>query len=157
MAPSTSLRARWLQFKFNLFPCYRRTGVKVVFIAADLREVHIRLPLNWKTKGYFGTTFGGSIYGAVDPVYMVMLNMLLGAEYIVWDKAAKIDFKRPGRATLNAEFVVSVRETQAIVDALVKTGKIERVYTVDLIDDKGQICASVEKTLHIRRRRGTNK
>lgn len=129
----------------------------MVFIAADLREVHIRLPLNWKTKGYFGTTFGGSIYGAVDPVYMVMLNMLLGAEYIVWDKAAKIDFKRPGRATLNAKFAVPERETQAIVDALVNSDKIERVYTVDLIDDKEQICASVEKTLHIRRRRRTNK
>src|SRR2546422_8429965 len=56
-----------------------------------------RLPLSWRTRNYVGTIFGGSMYGAVDPVYMVMLIKLLGPGYTVWDKAAAIRFRRPGR------------------------------------------------------------
>jgi len=59
--------------------------------------VRIRLPLIWRTRNYVGTIFGGSLYGAVDPIYMIMLIKALGPDYIVWDKAATIRFLRPGR------------------------------------------------------------
>jgi len=39
--------------------------------------------------------FGGSIYGALDPIYMVQLINILGGKYVVWDKAATIKFIRP--------------------------------------------------------------
>ncbi len=51
-----SLKSRATRFLFNLFPCYRRTGVKVIYISPDFQEVRIKLPLNWKTNGYNGTT-----------------------------------------------------------------------------------------------------
>jgi len=35
-------------------------------------------------ENYVGTIFGGSMYAAVDPVYMLMLIMNLGKDYIVW-------------------------------------------------------------------------
>jgi len=145
-----------MQFKFNLFPCYRRTGAKVVYVADDFREVHIHLPLNWKTRGYFGTTFGGSMYGAVDPVYMVMLNVLLGPQYRVWDKEAKIEFLRPGRSTLEARFVVLKSDTDAIVEALGAGSKMDKTYYVDLTSPAGEIHAHFEKILHIHRREHKN-
>ena len=57
-------------------------------------EVRVKLPLNWRTRNYVGTIFGGSLYGAVDPVYMIMLMKVLGRDYVVWDKAASIRFRR---------------------------------------------------------------
>ena len=67
-----SIRTRLLRWGFNLFPAYRRTGARVTYIAGDFGEVRIKLPLNWKTRNYVGTIFGGSMYGAVDPIYLIM-------------------------------------------------------------------------------------
>ena len=88
---------------FNFFPAYRGTGARITYIASDWREVRIKVPLNWRTRNIVGTIFGGSMYGAIDPIYMVMLIKILGPEYIVWDKAAAIRFKRPGKSTLVCE------------------------------------------------------
>src|SRR6266496_6489335 len=98
------LSARLLRWKFNLFPAYRGTGARVTYIADDFHEVRVHLPLSWRTRNAVGTIFGGSMYGAVDPIYMIMLIQLLGRDYVVWDKAATIRFRRPGQTTLYATF-----------------------------------------------------
>jgi hypothetical protein len=63
-----SRRFRWI---CNLFPAFRGTGGRVTYVDADFREVHVRLRLNWRTRNYVGTIFGGSLYGAVDPFHML--------------------------------------------------------------------------------------
>ncbi|MEF8839489.1 MAG: DUF4442 domain-containing protein [Haloarculaceae archaeon] len=91
-----SLKTRLSRYYFNLFPAYRRTGGRVAHIAADWSTVRVAVPLNRRTKNYMGTIFGGSLYGAVDPVYAMMLIKRLGEGYEVWDKAARIEFRNPG-------------------------------------------------------------
>ena len=81
-----------MRWGFNVFPAYRGTGARVTYISADWREVRVALPLSWRTRNYVGTIFGGSLYGAVDPMYMIMLIRILGPGYTVWDKAATIRF-----------------------------------------------------------------
>jgi len=147
---SESWRTRWLRFAFNFYPCYRRTGARLVYIARDLSEVWVKLPLNWKTRGYWGTTFGGSMYGAIDPVLLVMLMRRLGPGYQVWDKAATIDFKKPGRGALYARFRVDDAEVEELRRLLAGQGKIERNYTVELTDRDGTVHARCTKTLHLR-------
>lgn len=139
---------RWL---FNVFPAYRGTGARVTYIAADFREARVRLPLNWRTRNYVGTIFGGSLYGAVDPMYMILLIRILGPEYVVWDKAATIRFLKPGRGTLYARFVIEETEIRAIRKALETAQAIDRVYSVDLADAAGVVHATTEKTIYIRR------
>jgi Domain of unknown function (DUF4442) len=147
-----SARTRLLRWGFNLVPAYRGTGGRITYIAADWREIRVRLPLGLRTRNYVGTIFGGSMYGAVDPIYMVMLIRLLGPEYVVWDKAASIRFRRPGRGTLHARFTVDDAELAAIRDALASAPSIDRTYTVNLVDEEGTIHATVEKILHVRRK-----
>lgn len=142
-----SRRLRWL---FNLFPAYRGTGARITYLAGDFREARVELPLSWRTRNYVGTIFGGSLYGAVDPVYMIMLIRILGRGYTVWDKAASIRFKKPGRSTLHARFALTEEEIQTI-RSLAEASPIERVYTVDLVDEEGVVHASVEKTIYIRK------
>ena len=81
---------RFLRWRFNMFPAFRRSGGRITYISRDLKQVRIKLPLNWKTRNYVGTIYGGSMYAAIDPVYMAMLMKLLGANYVIWDKAAAI-------------------------------------------------------------------
>ena len=128
---SESLRSRMLRLAMNFrYPCYRRTGARVVYVARDLTEVRIKLPLNWKTRGHWGTTFGGSMYGAIDPVLLVMLAMRLGRDYLVWDKAEIDELRR----------------------LLTREAKTERVYRIDLADAAGTVHATFTKTLHLRRK-----
>ena len=91
------------------------------------------------------------MFGAVDPIYMVMLIRALGPDYLVWDKAASIRFRRPGRTTLFARFVLDDSELDAIRDALTRQAAVDRVYTVELADAEGTVHAVVEKTIQVRR------
>ena len=147
-----SLRTRLLRWGFNWWPCYRGTGARVTYIASDWREVRVRLPLSWRTRNYVGTIFGGSLYGAVDPFYMIMLMKSLGPDYVVWDKAATVRFRRPGRSTLTATFRLDEGELAEIRDLLANLPKVDRTYTVELTDRDGTVHALVEKVLHIARR-----
>ena len=147
-----SLRSRLTRIGFNFFPAYRGTGGRIEYIADDWREIRVRVPLGWRTRNYVGTTFGGSMFGAVDPIYMVMLIKVLGPDYVVWDKEATIRFRRPGRSTLRARFALDEADLAAIRDELRTARAVERVYRIDLLDAEGKVCAEVTKTLHIRRR-----
>jgi uncharacterized protein DUF4442 len=147
-----SLHSRFLRWKFNLFPAYRGSGGRVTYIADDFREVRVKLPLSWRTRNAVGTIYGGSMYGAVDPIYMIMLMRLLGREYIVWDKTASIRFRKPGRNTLHATFRIDDAELEAIRSATATGQPVDRTYNVDLVDAEDTVHASIEKVIYVRRK-----
>jgi hypothetical protein len=143
-----SRRMRWM---FNIFPAYRGTGARVLYIASDYREIRVRLALTWRSRNVVGTIFGGSMYAAVDPMYMIMLMKCLGRDYLVWDKAASIRFRKPGRSTLFATFRLDDAELEAIRSATAGGDPVDRTYNVDLIDAGGVVHASVEKVIYVKR------
>lgn len=145
-----SLRTKLTRWKFNFIPAYRGTGGRITYIDRDFREVRVKVPLSWRTRNYVGTIFGGSMYGAVDPIYMIMLIERLGPGYEVWDKAASIRFRRPGRTALHATFRVTDDEVARIRTLLEERSSVDREYRVELVDDEGVIHAVVEKVVHVR-------
>jgi hypothetical protein len=145
-----SWKTRWLRWKFKFFPAWRGTGATITYVADDFREVRVKLPLSWRTRNYVGTIFGGSLYASVDPMYMIMLIQILGRDYVVWDKAATIRFRKPGRSTLYATFKIDDAELDAIRAATAGGQPIDRVYNIDLVDADGVVHASVEKVIYIR-------
>lgn len=151
-----SWQTRFARWAFNWFPAYRATGARITYIASDWSEVRIRLPLNRRTRNYVGTIFGGSMYGAVDPVYMIMLMKALGPGYMVWDKAATIRFRRPGREPLYATFRLPASEVAALRAEVDQAGTVEREFTVELVNAAGELHASCQKLLSIRRRAATD-
>jgi acyl-coenzyme A thioesterase PaaI-like protein len=147
-----SWRTLLWRWGFNFFPAFRGTGGRVTYIAADWTEIRVTVPLNWRTRNYVKTIFGGSMYGAVDPFYMFMLIKLLGPDYVVWDKTAAIRFRRPGRERLFATFQVSPEDLMEIRDGVAAAGKYEKSYTVNLVSASGEVHAIIEKGIHISRR-----
>ena len=150
--PRESVRTKLVRWGFNMIPAYWGSGARLTFVADDYRDVRLKLPLTWRTRNYVGTIFGGSIYAAVDPVYMVMLIKNLGSDYVVWDKAASIRFRKPGRSTLYAQFTLSEEQLEHIRREVASNGRVDSVYHVALMDQAGTIHADVEKTIHVRRR-----
>lgn len=125
----------------------------MIYISDDFREVRVKIPLNWRTRNYVGTIYGGSIYGAVDPIYMLMLIKILGPSYTVWDKAAKIRFKKPGRETLFVDFNLHEEEIDEIRRLADTSRSIDRIYNLELKDKSGVVHATIEKTLYISKKR----
>jgi hypothetical protein len=150
-AVSESWASRRMRWGFNFFPAFRGTGARVTYIAGDFREARVELPLSWRTRNYVGTIFGGSLYGSVDPMYMILLIKILGPGYTVWDKAATIRFVRPGLSRLYARFLIEEEEVRTILRLTETVPSVDRVYRVDLKDAAGVVHASVEKTIYIRR------
>jgi len=129
-------------------------GIRVREIAPDFRRVVVELRQRMLNRNWVGTHFGGSMFAMADPFYMIMMMQVLGRDYVVWDKVGTIRFFKPGRGTLTARFEL----TQAMVDeAVARTAagdKFEPTYTVDVVNADGETVARVEKTLHIRRKKG---
>lgn len=148
-----SFASKFDRIKFNFFPAYRGTGARVIYIAGDYRRIRVKIPLSWRTRNYVGTIYGGSMYAGIDPIYMLMLIKILGRQYIVWDKAAKIRFKRPGREALFADFLITPDEIDEIRKRLATEKSVDRVYKVELVDKNGKVHAIIEKTLYITKRR----
>jgi hypothetical protein len=82
---------------------------------------------------------------------MMMLIQVLGKDYVVWDKAASIRFRKPGNGTLYARFRLSQDETDVIRTALEAQPSIDRFYHIELVDGTGTVRAIVEKTIYIRK------
>ncbi|MBS2011363.1 MAG: DUF4442 domain-containing protein [Deltaproteobacteria bacterium] len=143
-----SRAARWIA---NCAPAYRGCGARVTAIRDDFREVHVRLPLSWRTRNHVGLIWGGSLYAAIDPVLGVMLRVLLGPGHYVVDRAATIAFLRPARGEVTGRFVIDDEEVAAIRALLTEQAKVDRHYVVELRDREGKVCVRCEKVVHIRR------
>lgn len=127
----------------NWYPMYFGTGGKVLFWAGDSSEVHLRLRLNPWTYNYVGTIFGGSMFSAADPFYMLMLLRSLGPNYVVWDKSASIRFKRPATSTLYAVLKVSTHDLQELKEQVKLHGQTTKDFLIEWIDKNGQVHAEV--------------
>jgi hypothetical protein len=136
----------------NLWAPFRGAGIKVTRVTSDFRYFEVMMRLRWFNRNYVGTHFGGSLYAMTDPFYMMMLMNNLGRDYIVWDKGAKIEFKKPGRGTVTARFHFSEAEIAAVKAAADDHQKYLFDKSVDVVDESGEVVASVVKTLYVRRR-----
>ena len=146
-----SLKTKIIRWRFNLYPPYFAAGARLTYIADDWHEVHLKVPLSWRTRNYVGTIYGGSMYSALDPIYMAMVYMNLGSGYVVWDKQATIQFKKPGRQTLYAQCLLPPGEITTIKATLrdTETTSLERVYNTDLVDRTGLVCATIQITVYV--------
>jgi hypothetical protein len=144
-----SFKSKLIKLGFNMFPAYRGTGGRICFLSHDWRDVHVKLKLTWKTKNYVGTVFGGSIYGAVDPIYMIQLINILGNDFVVWDKSANIYFLKPIKSPVYARFQI----TNEILEDIRHKINADKKYVINLpvefLDKNGVVYAKVEKAIYI--------
>jgi len=136
----------------NLWPPFLGAGIKVTRISADYREVDVRLALGVLNRNYVGTQFGGSLFAMADPFFMLMMLHNLGPDYVVWDKAGKIEYVKPGRSAVHARFRITGADVARARRATAGGARHEPSFRVDIVDREGHVVARVEKTLYVRRR-----
>ncbi|BDG04144.1 DUF4442 domain-containing protein [Anaeromyxobacter oryzae] len=155
MSPLQRLAARIGPRRFlallRLYPPYLGAGVRVREVAPDISRVTVEMRLAAWNRNFVGTHFGGSLYSMCDPFFMLMLMTQLGREYVVWDKAAAIEFLRPGRGTVSAVFELPSARVDEIRRAADAGEKVLPAFEVTVVDDEGRAVARVAKTLYVRR------
>jgi hypothetical protein len=139
---------RWI----NLWPPFLGAGIRVKRIAPDMKSVDVEMKLRWWNANYVGTHFGGSLFAITDAFYMLMLMANLGRDYIVWDKAASIRYRKPGTGTVRAEFRLTDAQLDDIRDKLKTLPKYEPTFQVEVRDEAREVVAVVEKLLYVRKK-----
>ena len=136
----------------NTFAPYLGAGIRVTQIADDFSFATVEMRQHWYNTNYVGTHFGGSLYSMVDPMYMLLLMRRLGNDYIVWDKAASIDFLRPGKGCVVAHFELTDERLAEIRRATADGSKFLPEWNIDIVDSTGELVAQVHKTLYVRKK-----
>ncbi|MEP0985816.1 DUF4442 domain-containing protein [Ekhidna sp.] len=134
---------------FNISPMYRRSTGKIISVTKDLSRIEIKIPLSYKNKNYVGTIFGGSLFSATDPIYMVQLIQLLGRDYVVWDKSSSVKFKRPANSDAFAVFEFTEEEITQLKTDIKEEKELALVKMVYLKSKEGKIFCEIEKTIYV--------
>jgi hypothetical protein len=108
------------------------------------------MSLRWWNRNALGTHFGGSLYSMCDPFFVLILIEALGPGFVVWDKAATIRFRRPGRGTVEALFAIPAGAIAEIAATARREGRVEPAFTAEVRDEAGELVAEVDKTLSVR-------
>jgi len=140
-------RLRWLM---NIWFPFLFTGIRVTKISDDFRYVKVELRSHWYNRNYVGTHFGGSLFAMTDPYWMIMILRNLGSEYVVWDKAAEIEFVKPGRGLVTAEFKLEEAVLNELRGAAAGNEKVLRWFDIAVIDSQGDLVAKVRKQVYVR-------
>ena len=133
----------------NLYPMFFGTGGRILFWSADWAEVHLRLKLNMWTRNYVKTIFGGSMFSATDPFYMLMFLHILGKDFVVWDKSATIKFKKPAKKALYAIFKISPELLNKLKNEIQQNGETTHVALIQWVDVDRVVYAELERTIYM--------
>lgn len=146
MSPKLALKV------INFYPPFVGAGIRVKSVSDDIRTVTVQMRLTLLNRNAVGTHFGGSLYAMCDPFYMFILMQGLGREYIVWDKAACIDFLKPGRSKVTATFHVPEEEINRVRRLAEEGNKVEPEYETYVVGEDGEKVAHVRKKLYVRKK-----
>lgn len=136
----------------NWYPPYFFSGIKVIDYAADFTSFKTRLKLTWYNRNLVGTAFGGSLYSMCDPFFMFILIIQLGEDYIVWDKHASIDFVKPGKGTVYAEFKLSPEEIAKVKSLVESKGKRVFEFPCEVKNEAGETVARLIKGVYVKKK-----
>jgi acyl-coenzyme A thioesterase PaaI-like protein len=142
----------------SYYPPYLGAGVRVVEVLGDADGVVVELGFRPWRRNAVGTQFGGSLYSMCDPWFMLLLQWKLGPDYVVWDKAAAIDFLKPGRGPVRARFEVPATRAAQLRAEAAAQGKLETWFEAEVTaaatpGEAPVVIARVRKLLHVHKRR----
>jgi hypothetical protein len=148
MLPSSS-NTTIFKWGMNLYPMFFGTGGRIQFISKDWKHIKIKLSRNIWSYNFVGTIFGGSMFAASDPFYMLMYYHILGRNnYVVWDKSASIKFVAPGKSKLYAEFKISDEEIAMVKEGIKNNGFIVFDKTIEWKDIHGKVHAVINRSIY---------
>jgi hypothetical protein len=128
---------------------YRRSTGRISEVSGDLLKVKVRIPLSYKNRNYVGTIYGGSLYSATDPIFMIQLIHILGNDYVVWDKSAEIKYKRPAKKVAYAIFEFTKQEIVNIQEEVHSKKEIDLIKNLNIVGENDEVFCELRKVIYI--------
>lgn len=144
------MRLRHFTFLWNFWPPFIGLGIRIHKLAADYKKVRMELKKRPWNANFFGTQYGGGIFAMTDGIYVLMLLYNLPKKYIIWDKAASIEYLKKGHTHLHADFVITDAELKKIEKDVAEKKSLDWSKSVDIKDSSGEVVARVVRTLSIK-------
>jgi acyl-coenzyme A thioesterase PaaI-like protein len=129
----------------NLF-----SGIRIRRFSEDWTHATVELHVNLLTRNYVKTAFGGSMSAMTDPYFFMLVMHQLGRDYVVWDTRGEIEFVKPGRGMLTAEFEVSKEQAEDIRHRAHGGEKVLEWFETVITDSAGDVVAKVRREVYIR-------
>ncbi len=132
----------------NLF-----SGIRIRRFSDDWTHATVELHVNVLTRNYVKTAFGGSMSAMTDPYFFMLVMHQLGRDYVVWDTRGEIEFLKPGRGVLTAEFAVSPEKVAEIRESARGGAKVLEWFETVITDRDGDVVAKVRREVYIREKK----
>jgi acyl-coenzyme A thioesterase PaaI-like protein len=142
---------RWLMLAY---PPLLFQRIQVLEIDPGFRRAQVRVRRSILSRNLQGSTFGGTIYAAVDPFHALLLWQVCAHQGIrvqAWMKEAVITFLRPAESHLTIEFTLDDRTVDDALRAVRESGRFAQIFEVQALDEQGSVCASVRTDIRILR------
>lgn len=136
----------------NLWPPFAFSGIRIIHLDPGFQSATVRLRMHWWNRNVAGVHFGGSLFAMTDPFWMMLLLRHLGRDHVIWDRAAEVDFIKPGTGDVTAQFVLKPDDVERLRDLAAGGAKVLEWFTVDITDGTGEVVARVRKQVYVRRR-----
>jgi hypothetical protein len=137
----------------NYWPPYLGAGIKVESLSKDKTTITVSMQLKYFNTNYLGVHFGGSLYSMCDPFFVFLLSMHLGKNFIIWDKAASINFIKPGKGRVKVDFHIPKDEIQRIHQLAESGEKVLPEFEATIVDEENNTVARVKKTLYVKKKK----
>ncbi len=135
-----------------LWPPFLGSSISIKEMNKDLTRIVVQMKRRPWSQNYVGTQYGGSLFSMTDPFFMLMLIEHLGKQYIVWDKAGAIRYKKPAKGTVYATFELTKEKIAEIKKLADENPKYEPTFLVEIKDDEGSVIAEVDRLVYVKRK-----
>ncbi len=115
--------------------------------------VHVKISKSFLNTNYNNSIFGGTIFSASDPFYALLFDQILkrkGFKVRVWLKSANIQYLKPSRTNLYFNIVLTEEDIIEAEHALNTVGKFVKAFPLEILNSKGEVCASVQNEVYLR-------
>lgn len=132
----------------NLF-----SGIRVHRYSEDWTKVRVTHRVNFLTRNYVKTAFGGILQAMTDPYFFMLVRHQIGEDYVVWDTRAEIQFVKPGRGLLTAVFEVDPAVVADLRERAKGGAKVLEWFETDITDEAGDVVAHVRREVYVREKK----
>lgn len=144
---------RLLAFGMSMWMPNLCNGIRVKKFSDDWTHASVELHVNVVTRNFVKTAFGGALSAMTDPYYFMLVMHQLGRDYVVWDSRGEIEFLKPGRGVLHAEFSVSREKAEELRERARGGAKVLEWFECEITDSTGDVVARVRREVYVREKR----
>jgi acyl-coenzyme A thioesterase PaaI-like protein len=151
---------RVLKWAMRCYPPFLFQGIWTKQFEKEFTGAQVKIINNIFNRNYNRTIFGGTIFSAADPYYVLLFYQILirkGWRVKLWLKHSTIDFLRPGNCNLYFKINLSPEDIEEVVAKLESDGKFIKTFRVEITNKEGILYAVVHNEIYIRLYKCSNK